>query len=62
MTELTAGAFRTVGPDDAIPDGFFVPFYGIRALPAAQRATLHAVGAAARPGLARRRSPDGDCR
>src|SRR5215469_1986910 len=27
MTELTADAFRTVGPDDAIPDGFVAPFY-----------------------------------
>ena len=27
MTELTAGAFRAVGPADAIPDGFVVPFY-----------------------------------
>ena len=27
MTELTADAFRAVGPDDAIPDGFVVPFY-----------------------------------
>ena len=27
MTELGADAFRTVGPDDAIPDGFVVPFY-----------------------------------
>ena len=27
MTELSAGAFRTVGPDDAIPDGTVVPFY-----------------------------------
>jgi nitrite reductase/ring-hydroxylating ferredoxin subunit len=27
MTELTAGAFRTVGPRDAIPDGFVVAFY-----------------------------------
>ena len=27
MTELSADAFRTVGPDDAIPDGFVVPFY-----------------------------------
>ena len=27
MTELTADAFREVGPDDAIPDGFVVPFY-----------------------------------
>jgi hypothetical protein len=28
MTELTADAFRTVGPGDAIPDDFVVPFYG----------------------------------
>ena len=27
MTELAAGAFRAVGPEDAIPDGFVVPFY-----------------------------------
>jgi nitrite reductase/ring-hydroxylating ferredoxin subunit len=27
MTELAADAFRTVGQDDAIPDGFVVPFY-----------------------------------
>jgi nitrite reductase/ring-hydroxylating ferredoxin subunit len=27
MTELTADAFRTVGPGDGIPDGFVVPFY-----------------------------------
>ena len=27
MTELTADAFRTVGPGDAIPDGFVTPFY-----------------------------------
>ena len=27
MAELTADAFRTVGPDDAVPDGFVVPFY-----------------------------------
>ena len=27
MTELTADAFRTVGPADAIPAGFVVPFY-----------------------------------
>jgi len=27
MTELTADDFRTVGPGDAIPDGFVVPFY-----------------------------------
>ena len=27
MTELSADAFRTVGPDDAIPDGFVVAFY-----------------------------------
>ena len=27
MTELTADAFRTVGPGDAIPTGFVVPFY-----------------------------------
>ena len=27
MTELTADAFRTVGPGDAIPDGLVVPFY-----------------------------------
>ena len=27
MTELTADAFREVGPDDAIPDGFVVAFY-----------------------------------
>ena len=27
MTELTADAFRTVGPGDAIPDGFVVSFY-----------------------------------
>jgi 3-phenylpropionate/trans-cinnamate dioxygenase ferredoxin subunit len=27
MTELTADAFRTVGPADAIPEGFVVPFY-----------------------------------
>ena len=27
MSELTADAFRTVGPADAIPDGFVVPFY-----------------------------------
>ena len=27
MTELAAGSFRAVGPDDAIPDGFVVPFY-----------------------------------
>ena len=27
MTELTGDAFRTVGPDDAIPDGCVVPFY-----------------------------------
>ena len=27
MIELAADAFRTVGPGDAIPDGFVVPFY-----------------------------------
>ena len=27
MTELAADAFRAVGPDDAIPAGFVVPFY-----------------------------------
>jgi 3-phenylpropionate/trans-cinnamate dioxygenase ferredoxin subunit len=27
MTELTADAFREVGPGDAIPDGVVVPFY-----------------------------------
>ena len=27
MTDLTADAFRTVGPGDAIPEGFVVPFY-----------------------------------
>ena len=27
MIEFTADAFRTVGPGDAIPDGFLVPFY-----------------------------------
>ena len=27
MTELTADAFRTVGPGDAIPNGFAVSFY-----------------------------------
>jgi nitrite reductase/ring-hydroxylating ferredoxin subunit len=27
MTELSADAFRTVGPADAIPDGLVVPFY-----------------------------------
>ena len=27
MTELTSGSFRTVGPRDAIPDGFVVQFY-----------------------------------
>jgi 3-phenylpropionate/trans-cinnamate dioxygenase ferredoxin component len=27
MTELSADAFRTVGPGDAIPDGFVVSFY-----------------------------------
>ena len=27
MTELTADAFRTVGPGDAIPDSFVVSFY-----------------------------------
>ena len=27
MTELAADAFRAVGPDDAVPDGFVVPFY-----------------------------------
>jgi nitrite reductase/ring-hydroxylating ferredoxin subunit len=27
MTELTAGAFRTIGSPDAIPDGFVVAFY-----------------------------------
>jgi 3-phenylpropionate/trans-cinnamate dioxygenase ferredoxin subunit len=27
MTELTADAFRTVGPGDAVPDGLVVPFY-----------------------------------
>ena len=27
MTELSADAFLTVGPDDAIPDGFVVAFY-----------------------------------
>lgn len=27
MTEVTAGAFRAVGPGDAIPDGFVAPFY-----------------------------------
>jgi 3-phenylpropionate/trans-cinnamate dioxygenase ferredoxin component len=27
MTDLTADAFRTVGPGDAIGDGFVVPFY-----------------------------------
>lgn len=27
MTELTTHAYRTVGPDDGIPDGFVVPFY-----------------------------------
>jgi len=27
MTELTAGAFRALGPADAIPEGLFAPFY-----------------------------------
>ena len=27
MTELAAPAFRTVGPADAIPDDFVVPYY-----------------------------------
>jgi len=27
MTELPADAFRTVGPGDAIPDDFVVPYY-----------------------------------
>jgi nitrite reductase/ring-hydroxylating ferredoxin subunit len=27
MTELSADAFRTMGPEDAIPDGFVVAFY-----------------------------------
>jgi nitrite reductase/ring-hydroxylating ferredoxin subunit len=27
MTELTSAGFHTVGPRDAIPDGFVVPFY-----------------------------------
>ena len=27
MTELTADAFRTVGPGDAVPDGLVVSFY-----------------------------------
>jgi 3-phenylpropionate/trans-cinnamate dioxygenase ferredoxin component len=27
MTELTSAGFRAVGPHDAIPDGFVVPFY-----------------------------------
>jgi len=27
MPALPAAAFRTVGPDGAIPDGFVVPFY-----------------------------------
>ena len=27
MTDLTVGAFRTVGRDDAIPHGVVVPFY-----------------------------------
>lgn len=27
MTELTTGAFRTVGPSDAIPNQFVVPYY-----------------------------------
>lgn len=27
MTELAADAFRTVGPSDAIPDDFVVPYY-----------------------------------
>ena len=27
MTELVTSTFRTVGPGDAIPDGFVVPYY-----------------------------------
>jgi len=27
MTELAADAFRVLGPDDAVRDGFVVPFY-----------------------------------
>ena len=27
MTELATGAFRTVGPGDAIPNDFVVPYY-----------------------------------
>jgi hypothetical protein len=27
MTELTGDAIRTVGPADAVPDGFVVAFY-----------------------------------
>ena len=27
MTELAADAFRTVGPSDAIPNDFVVPYY-----------------------------------
>ena len=27
MPALPTAAFRAVGPDDAIPDGFVVPFY-----------------------------------
>ena len=27
MTELATSTFRTVGPGDAIPDGFVVPYY-----------------------------------
>ncbi len=27
MTEVATDAFRTVGPSDAIPDGFVVPYY-----------------------------------
>jgi 3-phenylpropionate/trans-cinnamate dioxygenase ferredoxin subunit len=27
MTELATAAFRTVGPGDAVPDGYVVPYY-----------------------------------
>ena len=27
MTDLAAGTFRTIGPADAIPDDFVVPYY-----------------------------------
>ena len=27
MTDLAAGAFRTIGPGDAIPNNFVVPYY-----------------------------------